>query len=187
MRDTLMSALSDEVSIKSAGFGSGVVPVPGQSSRPQNVFCSATRAKGESKIICSLDVFDHNRIRRAVDNLPPLERRWILYRYGETPEDDSLDHTVELVFSELAGESNREDVMNNCKIMVERVLISRRNVQELCSRDLVEAMQVTQRTFFRRYKGVRNEIENIADRIDFIALNSLLTETKITKKVRYQS
>ncbi|MDG3089172.1 hypothetical protein P7F88_25250 [Vibrio hannami] len=170
VRSLLMLAYSDEMPIRSSD---ATVFERGTTGKPQNVFVTATRAKGSSKVICHGDVFKHNQLKRVVATLPDKYRLWIEFQYGEQVSDEGLNDVVELVFDDMENVPTRKDAKANYKKMFNRIFVSRRNVQELLDRDLIEAMQISRRVFIRRYKGARLEVEQGLSALDNKAIDMI--------------
>ncbi|CAM3934870.1 hypothetical protein [Vibrio aquimaris] len=181
MRDLLIEALSESVSMRSAGLDIGEAmsdnaPQPAK----QNVFCTGTRPRGQSKIICSLDVFEHLKIKRLVESLSETERRWIHYRYGDKPEGDELDQLVEVGFVWMEDAPKRKDAIQTTKKLLSSVLRSRREVNAFLHSKTYEEIQVSRQVFLRRYKAKKDEFETHLDRFDASAIDQLLTMRAIS-------
>lgn len=183
MRDILLEVLTDSVSIRSAGLDIGAA-MSGKPPENQNVFASGTRPRGTSKIICSLNVFKHNKIKAAVMALPELERRWILYRYGETYTDSSINELFEVMYEEI-DTPTRKDAQERTEKLLRRVLRTRRELVSHMSLKPHDELDISRQVYCRRWKKKEDEFEKHCSRVDERALDALLTVTRITRKVRY--
>ncbi|MYM61652.1 hypothetical protein GTG28_20840 [Vibrio sp. OCN044] len=181
MRTMLITALSESVSMRSAGLDIGAsMSNPANSSTKQNVFCSETRPRGESKIICSWDVFDHLKLKRLVDSLSEIERNWIYYRYGDKPEGNELDKLVEVVFDWMDNKPERKDGIKTTKKLLAYVLRSRREVNAFLQSKAYEEIQVSRQVYLRNYKVKKDEFENHLERFDRSTVDRILTMRRVS-------
>lgn len=185
MRDVLIESLNDSVSIRSAGLDIGAAMANANKSKPQNVFATATRPKGESKINCSMNVFEHNRVKKCIQQCSELERLWICYQYSDRGSDSNLRALVKLTVVDIEESSNRKDVKANNEKLVETLLRTRREVSTFMHSKIYDEMGVSKKVYFQRYRVKTDDFKKQMESLDNAALDRLLSLTRITQKVRY--
>lgn len=176
MRARLLAAFADYHRQTNGAYSAvGVVNTNGYKAVAAAMKGKETRAKGSSKILCSDDVFEHNRLLRRVNDLPILLKFWVLYRYTEQFSPRIKAELIEIGLGECGLLSGQMRVVTKLEKIGDRLIMNRREFASLSASDLAKVAGVHPSVYARTYQEKADMFTEYFDELDNQALDILLT------------
>ncbi|WP_141341513.1 hypothetical protein [Vibrio harveyi] len=175
MRDLLIAALADYQKKVGGTDASAIIKTQGYEKIANAMSCQQSRPRGTSKENCSPDVFEHIQLLRLLQTVPLLNRKWLKYRYSEEFSGKLATDLIEVVIGELEYFAGRKQKVSKLRKMVEKIVISRRDLVEFQQKDLADAMNINRTTLFRSYREHSEETSQHLNKLDNQSLDLMLS------------
>ena len=140
---------------------------------------SSTRAKSAARLNCSVDVFEHLQVKRAITKLQPLHQKWLHYRYGEAFSPELASDLIEITIEDLPLPNKNKNAKAKAKDLISMQVINLKELQRLQQKDLIEALGVSKRVFIRKYSPQAKAINNHLLTLDEQAISAFTIEFNV--------